>query len=568
MRRLFLVILTLTLLLAACETPPEAPTPTPVTAPTATLTPSPRPSATATLTPSPTPTATSTATLTPTPIPAARIPIIEYHDPDFKMNDQVQMTQAWFGEQMAWLSQNGYTTLSAEDLAAYLDGMRNFPQKSVVLSFDLGTAKRPLYADVVIPTLKKYGFKAIFFILNNDSVVVDECNKPNKTFCYADLRGWASEGIISIASHGISHPDYTKTDTLAVKWDVEQSKKILTEKTGFTPIAFAYPYDAFSPAAQAIVKNAGYQYAVAGNTRKELAAYPSDAQRYQLPRVYPYSNPRLYPLLTGSYKTFADVIGELTRSGTAVALRTSTATPAALSSAEQFLKQCKTLPADLFTRQQLLAKFNFTPDLSAAARAQLPGFSTFASCNAFPGNQPEAIVIHYTVGDLKASLYGFAQANGTSAHYLIDRDGKVTQVVPEELGAMHASCTGARSTCLASCPICDDDQGKLTEPYLRSIGIELVNKGRVPQPASMEGYFEDYLHSYGYTYWEDYPEVQVRALQTLVMDIASRWNIPIDNNHILGHYRINQKVDPGPALNLFWERMGYPPREPIFTEVP
>ena len=137
MRRLFLVILTLTLLLAACETPPEAPTPTPVTAPTATLTPSPRPSATATLTPSPTPTATSTATLTPTPIPAARIPIIEYHDPDFKMNDQVQMTQAWFGEQMAWLSQNGYTTLSAEDLAAYLDGMRNFPQKSVVLSFDL-----------------------------------------------------------------------------------------------------------------------------------------------------------------------------------------------------------------------------------------------------------------------------------------------------------------------------------------------------------------------------------------------------------------------------------------------
>ena len=60
----------------------------------------------------------------------------------------------------------------------------------------------------------------------------------------------------------------------------------------------------------------------------------------------------------------------------------------------------------------------------------------------------------------------------------------------------------------------------------------------------------------------------MRALQTLVMDIASRWNIPIDNNHILGHYRINQKVDPGPALNLFWERMGYPPREPIFTEVP
>ncbi len=89
---------------------------------------------------------------------------------------------------------------------------------------------------------------------------------------------------------------------------------------------------------------------------------------------------------------------------------------------------------------------------------------------------------HYTVGDLTASLYGFRQANGTSAHYIIDRDGKVVQVVPEALSALHASCTGNRTTCVPSCPICDDSQGNLTEPYTRSIGIELVNKGRIPTP--------------------------------------------------------------------------------------
>jgi hypothetical protein len=57
-----------------------------------------------------------------------------------------------------------------------------------------------------------------------------------------------------------------------------------------------------------------------------------------------------------------------------------------------------------------------------------------------------------------------------------------------------------------------------------------------------------------YSYWEEYPDVQIAAL----------WNIPIDVNHVIGHYRINQKVDPGPALNLFWTRSGYPLKPPIF----
>jgi hypothetical protein len=34
---------------------------------------------------------------------------------------------------------------------------------------------------------------------------------------------------------------------------------------------------------------------------------------------------------------------------------------------------------------------------------------------------------------------------------------------------------------------------------------------------------------------------------------------------VVGHYRVNEKSDPGPALNLFWERPGNPPRPAIFT---
>ncbi len=570
MKALYLVFLSVTLL-SACA----GPTPT-VSLPTAAATPTPENTATvvpsATSSPAPTatplPSVTPTIQLSPTPtlIPAGAVPVIEYHDPDFKMNEQVQMSIPWFEDQVSWLAANGYSTLDGKEFAAYLDGTADVPQKSVVLTFDIGVAKRPIYVDTVIPTLRKYHFKAVFFILANDTVVADDCAKDARHFCWSDFKQWADEGLISIASHGIYHPDFSTLTPTQIKYEVETPLKILPEKTGQVPVAFAYPFDTTTPAAINIVKAAGYKFAVAGNTRSLLAAVPNDSDRYSLPRVYPYSNQRMYPNLNGFNKPFGDVISGLVRPKAGAPASTATQTPVADSatSADAVLTFCHALPSDPTLRLDALIKSSFQSDVSPEAQAKLPGLTTSISCNVLPGNHPEAVVTHYTVGDLTASLYGFRQADGTSAHYIIDRDGKVVQVVPEALSALHASCTGNRTTCVPSCPICDDSQGKLTEPYTRSIGIELVNKGRIPSLTSAPNVYEDYLHSFSYPYWEDYTQAQIDSLKILVEDITRRWNIPLDEQHVIGHYRINQKVDPGPALNLFWSRPGNPPRPAIF----
>ncbi len=560
------------IILSACAGPaptsvaPTADLSTPTHENTATT----APSATATLAPSATSLPSATPTIppsfTPTPILAGTVPLIEYHDPDFKLNEQVQMTIPWFDDQLGWLSSNGYSTLDGEEFAAYLDGTADVPQKSVVLTFDIGVAKRPIYVESVIPALRKYHFKAVFFILANDSVVSDDCATDPRHFCWSDFKQWADEGLISIASHGMYHPDFTTLTPTQIKYEVETPLKILPEKTGHLPVAFAYPFDTSSPAAINIVKAAGYKFAVAGNTRSFLAAEPNDVDRFKLPRVYPYSNQRMYPNLNGFNKPFGDVITGLNRPKTGAAVSAVTQTPVAGSgsAAEEVVKFCRALPSDPAIRLNEMIKSSFQSDLSSDAQAKLPGLTTSISCNMLPNNHPEAIVIHYTVGDLTASLFSFRQANGTSAHYIIDRDGKVVQAVPESLSALHASCTGSRATCVASCPICDDAQGRLTEPYTRSIGIELVNKGRIPSITSAPMVYEDYLRSFAYPYWEDYPQAQIDSLKVLVEDIARRWKIPLDEQHVIGHYRINQKVDPGPALNLFWDRSGNPPRPPIF----
>ncbi len=496
-----------------------------------------------------------------------RIPIIEYHDPDFKLNDQVQMTLPWFEDQLRWLAENDYHTLSGDDLAAFLDGTTVFPQKSVVLSFDIGTAKRPIYTDSVIPALKKYNFQAVVFILANDSVVIDKCGDA-KRFCWDDFKNWANEGLISIASHGLYHPDFTKLTAAEIRFEVETGRQVLLDKLGIDPIGFAYPFDSTTQTAINLVKAAGYQFAVAGNSRSELAALINDPDRFKLPRVYPYSNTKIYPNLNGFNRPFSEVIANLTRPGAVVAAAPGpTLTPLAAGDnpAEQILQFCKSLPTDTFTRINTLLKATFATDISPEAIANLSGVSTSPSCNVFANNHPEAIVLHYTVGELTASMSAFRQANGTSAHYLIDRNGKVVQMVPEALGALHSSCTGSRAVCVESCPICEDEKGKLTEPYMRSIGIELVNRGHIPAGLAVPGgIYEDFLRSFAYPYWEDYTPAQIDSLKILVRDIAERWNIPVDDDHVIGHYRVNQKVDPGPALNLFWSRSGNPAKPPIF----
>jgi hypothetical protein len=130
------------------------------------------------------------------------------------------------------------------------------------------------------------------------------------------------------------------------------------------------------------------------------------------------------------------------------------------------------------------------------------------------------------------------------------------------LGAYHVSCYGLRSNCVASCPICDGPDGNFVEPATQSIGIELVNQGQVIFGSFAGPIYEDYSMSFNYRYWEDYPEAQIRSLILLVNDIRTRWVIPLEM--VLGHNRINTNSDPGPALNLFWDRYGYPPRKSIF----
>ena len=126
---------------------------------------------------------------------------------------------------------------------------------------------------------------------------------------------------------------------------------------------------------------------------------------------------------------------------------------------------------------------------------------------------PDMIVLHYTGMPTGAAALERLRdpAAKVSAHYLVEEDGRVFALVPEERRAWHAGVSSWRGA---------------TDINGRSIGIEIVNPG----------------HEFGY---RDFPEAQVAAVIALLEEARSRWMVA--DGDIVGHSDVApaRKEDPG-----------------------
>lgn len=134
---------------------------------------------------------------------------------------------------------------------------------------------------------------------------------------------------------------------------------------------------------------------------------------------------------------------------------------------------------------------------------------------------PDMLVLHYTgMESGEAALARLRDPTAqVSAHYLVEEDGRVFQLVPEERRAWHAG----RGVWQGQ----DDCNGA-------SVGIEIVNPG----------------HAFGY---RAFPDAQIAAVIALIGDVRSRWTIP--DSRIIAHSDLapDRKEDPG---ELFpWKRL-------------
>lgn len=160
----------------------------------------------------------------------------------------------------------------------------------------------------------------------------------------------------------------------------------------------------------------------------------------------------------------------------------------------------------------------------------MPDINWIGSPNFHRGRQgykPLAIVCHVMDGTLVGTDAWFQNPKSqVSAHYGVGKDGSIHQYVQEADEAWANGIVDHPTWAVL-------DQHPGVNPNLYTISIE------------HEGHSEDGL-----------TEAQYQSSLWLQTEIVKRWGIPIDNNHIVGHNRIdgvNRPNCPGPKFP--WARL-------------
>ncbi|MGC1408908.1 MAG: N-acetylmuramoyl-L-alanine amidase [Acetobacteraceae bacterium] len=129
------------------------------------------------------------------------------------------------------------------------------------------------------------------------------------------------------------------------------------------------------------------------------------------------------------------------------------------------------------------------------------------------GTPIDVLILHYTGMPTAQEAIDRLRdpAARVSSHYVVDEDGAVLRLVPEERRAFHAGVSYWRGH---------------SELNARSVGIEIVNPG----------------HEWGY---RDFPVLQLAAVCDLCLAILSRHPIPARN--VVAHSDVapDRKEDPG-----------------------
>lgn len=127
-----------------------------------------------------------------------------------------------------------------------------------------------------------------------------------------------------------------------------------------------------------------------------------------------------------------------------------------------------------------------------------------------------------------------------SIHYIVDRDGTVYCYIPENRSAWHAGPGIWRG---------HPEQTDKLNHY--SIGIEIVAIG---SQKDMEPYFTGAEYRKIDPTLIGYTDAQYDALQKLVADICTRYDIPMTREYVLGHQDYSStKTDPGELFD--WSRI-------------
>lgn len=203
------------------------------------------------------------------------VPIIMYHSvlKDVTKSGKYIITPSTLEEDLQYISNKGYTTITITNLIDYVYNDIPLPKKPIIITFDDGHYNNLGY---VVPLLEKYNMKAIISIVGTYTDNFSKTDEANLNYSYLrwkDIKQLMDSNIIEFQNHtynlhstsngrmGCSKKSYESIDTYIniLSKDILTLQQKFKENTGYIPNTFTYPFGSISKASIPIIKNLGFK---------------------------------------------------------------------------------------------------------------------------------------------------------------------------------------------------------------------------------------------------------------------------------------------------------------------
>lgn len=213
-----------------------------------------------------------------------RLPVIMYHSLCTDTPSEYAVTKLQIESDLQWLKNNGYTSVTAEQVIDYTRGKGVLPQKSVMITLDDGFYNN---FSVLLPLLEEYDMKALISVVGSytDVNAVNDPHIPEYSYLtWEDMKELNNSGRIEFGNHtynmhslynervgcgkidGESEESYRK----ALSEDLLLLQKEFRDNLGFSPIVFTYPFGRFSRESIPVIRECGFLMTL---TCRELPNY-------------------------------------------------------------------------------------------------------------------------------------------------------------------------------------------------------------------------------------------------------------------------------------------------------
>lgn len=178
-----------------------------------------------------------------------------------------------FEKQMLYLKRHNLRGVSMREL--YLSARRASARGLIGLTFDDGYED---FLDTALPVLKSSGFSATVFAvagMQGEENSWDHYGRSSPRLRLLDAEGIreVSEQGMEVGSHTMNHPRLSEVDAETLDFELNESRRVLSEIVGGPVEGFCYPYGDLDGAAVQAARKAGYAYACATKKRVEHDVY-------------------------------------------------------------------------------------------------------------------------------------------------------------------------------------------------------------------------------------------------------------------------------------------------------